>query len=200
MSKNQKDAQDYAQEFERMMGDVIPTAHQSQYHVKSPPISKKTSTINQASNADMALFENNFTQYHDQQDDINHIAQRETPSPIIYNTRNVARQISDGGIDKRLFQRLKRGNIPIEDDIDLHGCDEKTARLKVKNFIYDCYAQHKRCLLIMTGKGKGILQKSIRQYIDHCDICDMILATSTAQPKDGGSGAIYIYLRKNKKP
>lgn len=49
--------------------------------------------------------------------------------------------------------------------IDIHGYDRFYALLKVKEFLYDCYKSHLFGLLIIHGKGKFILKKTIHEYL-----------------------------------
>ncbi|WP_027178616.1 Smr/MutS family protein [Maridesulfovibrio bastinii] len=109
------------------------------------------------------------------------------------------------GIDSKIFQKLKSGSFSHENYIDLHGLNADQAYDSLHFFIRESYLQSKRCILIVTGKGKNspggqsILKREVYEWLAREPFKRIILAFCTAQPKDGGSGAIYVLLRKNKK-
>ena len=115
------------------------------------------------------------------------------------------------GIDKSTLRKFKREEFNIEATLDLHGFTEDEAFVKVDNFIPQCYNQGKRCVVIITGKGltvredddiftpKGILKRQVPQWLDMPRIRAMILIYKHPSEKLGGSGALYILLKRNKK-
>lgn len=113
-------------------------------------------------------------------------------------------------IDKNTAEKFKRGMIPIEKRLDLHGLTEKEAFNAVDNFIRNAYIQKLRCVLIVTGKGinkdntpwydkKGILKESVPNWLNGAELRPLILSFSYACPKDGGNGALYVLIRRNRK-
>ena len=100
-------------------------------------------------------------------------------------------------IDKATFSKFKRGNLPIGARIDLHGYSKDKALQKLLGDIPTLRKMQKRCILIITGKGKGILRQNLDLWLNHENISPHILSYIQAQPKDGGEGAFYILLRKN---
>jgi len=115
-----------------------------------------------------------------------------------------------GGIDKSTLKKFKREEFKIEAVLDLHGLTEDEAFVKVDNFIPQCYNQGKRCVVIITGKGqtihenddiftpKGILKRQVPQWLDMPRIRAMILTYKHPSESLGGSGALYILLKRNK--
>ncbi len=107
-------------------------------------------------------------------------------------------------MDKRNATRLRRGELPIEGTLDLHGQTSITAHSNLLRFIEQAYAAQKRCLLVITGKGKrsaedgGILKKQLPLWLAQSGVQEKILAVTPAQPKDGGSGAFYVLLRRQR--
>ncbi len=107
-------------------------------------------------------------------------------------------------MDGALARRFKREEIKVEAILDLHGVIEKEAYDKVLNFIKTCYNNKKRCVLIITGKGisdepfseKGVLRKSVPIWLSSDDIGALVLAYKNPSEALGGSGALYILLRK----
>ena len=57
--------------------------------------------------------------------------------------------------DKRTETKLKRGLMPIEGRLDLHGMTQNQARSALGDFITHAYHARKRCVLVITGKGLG---------------------------------------------
>ena len=97
--------------------------------------------------------------------------------------------------------------------LDLHGFSLDEANKKAKKFVIEFYNKGYKKLLIVTGKGSrsksydnpyvseklSILKHSVPEYIS-CDkiLLNKISKITKADIKDGGEGAIYIFLKKNK--
>ncbi len=94
---------------------------------------------------------------------------------------------------------------------DLHGYSLEDANKKISNLIFDAYNKQLTKLVIVTGKGihskneknpyiskdLGILKYSVPEYIkNNKELSNMISQITDANLKDGGSGAMYIYLKK----
>tara|TARA_Y100000996_G_C22353411_1_gene573799 strand:- start:278 stop:697 length:420 start_codon:yes stop_codon:yes gene_type:complete len=98
--------------------------------------------------------------------------------------------------------------------IDLHGFTLEQANKSVEEFILKGYSLGVHKLIIVTGKGLhsqtdknpyvskdlSILKYSVPEFIIHNkELMQLILEIKDANIEDGGSGAFYIYLKKNKK-
>ena len=98
--------------------------------------------------------------------------------------------------------------------LDLHGYSLNEANKIVKNFIIKSFNNGFKKLLIVTGKGLrsksydnpylseklSVLKYSVPEYIKNDEnLSNKINSISTAGIKDGGEGAIYIFLKNNKK-
>ena len=98
--------------------------------------------------------------------------------------------------------------------IDLHGYSLDSANEIIKNFITKSYNDKVYKLIVVTGKGLhsgndkdpyvskklGILKYSVPEYIkNNIELMNMINQIQIAEVEDGGEGAFYIYLKKNKK-
>lgn len=109
------------------------------------------------------------------------------------------------GLDSKTFYQLKAGALSREASLDLHGLNSEQALDTLLFFIRESYLQSKRCLLIVTGRGKNspggrsVLKQEIQSWLTKEPLRKIVLAFCTAQPKDGGAGALYILLRKQKK-
>lgn len=107
------------------------------------------------------------------------------------------------GIDRKLDKRLKSGNFKIEKVIDFHGLTLDEAFNSLIYNIEKAYENGIRFMLIITGKGKGTkegcesIKSKIEEWMKHPNISSKVIKYTDAQPKDGGSGAIYVLLKKN---
>lgn len=104
------------------------------------------------------------------------------------------------GVDRANAQRLKRGKREIEGRLDLHGMTQNEAHRALLIFIREARLSGKRCVLIITGRGRlggGVLKAAVPRWLDEPEFRPHLLAAATAQPRDGGAGALYIMLRRN---
>ena len=107
------------------------------------------------------------------------------------------------GLDKRRAQRLKRGQMPVEGSIDLHGLTQKQAAHALGAFLTDAQEAGRRCVLVITGKGDakgeaGVLRAMAPRWLNEPLNRARILAFEVAQPKHGGQGALYVLLRRKR--
>lgn len=120
------------------------------------------------------------------------------------NTPVRPRPRPDSGIDKRTMDRLRRGKIPIEAVLDLHGMRQDEAHRRLVTFILSCWMNGTRMLLVITGKGTrsaepgGVLRKQVPRWLHDAPLGEKVLTIQPAQPKDGGSGAFYVLLRRKR--
>ena len=90
------------------------------------------------------------------------------------------------GIDRTSARRMQRGQVPIEDRLDLHGLSQEQAQKKVKAFIGSAVQKNFRHVLIITGKGRdghGILREKVPEWLKDAPLCYHLNAISYAQPK-----------------
>lgn len=109
-------------------------------------------------------------------------------------------------IDKSTDEKLRKGQIRPESKLDLHGMTQAQAHDALQQFIIKAYKNEKRCVLVVTGKGRsdwkdskpGILKQNVPRWLNEPPLRDLVLKTHDAQIKDGGTGALYVYLRRNR--
>ncbi len=117
----------------------------------------------------------------------------------------------DPQLDRRTEQRLKRGQLPIDGRIDLHGKTQTQAFDALSKFITNAYTQKKRCLLVITGKGNwqeggrsigdektGVLRQKTPEWLSSAPLSQYILRVEPARPNHGGEGALYVLLRRQR--
>ena len=103
-----------------------------------------------------------------------------------------------GGIDRGTQRRFFRGEVPIESRLDLHGMTAARAQNQLAQFIELSAYRGCRCVLVITGKGLGVLHGHVPNWLKTQPLSSYILALAEARPKDGGSGALYVLLRRNR--
>ena len=111
------------------------------------------------------------------------------------------------------FKYQKKENPKVR-SIDLHGYTLDEANKTIEDFINKAFSENINKLIIVTGKGLhsenekdpyvskdlGILKYSVPEFIsNNKKLNEMINDIQDAKLEDGGSGAFYIYLKKNKK-
>lgn len=113
-------------------------------------------------------------------------------------------------MDQKAFQRLKRGRLYPEARIDLHGMTLEQAHPALTGFVMRSFAEGKRLVLVITGKGKsrddggpipvrfGVLKHQVPQWLRMAPVGPLVLQITEAHQKHGGSGAYYVYLRRVK--
>jgi len=108
----------------------------------------------------------------------------------------------------------KSNKIYLTKSIDLHGYTLEEANKAVEKFINKCFSEKVNKLIVVTGKGihsnneknpyvskdLSILKYSVPEFIsNNKKLMEIIYDIKDAKVEDGGSGAFYIYLKKNKK-
>lgn len=105
------------------------------------------------------------------------------------------------GLQHNVIRKLRRGQYSVESELDLHGMTVKEARVVLLEFFRECHQHHFRCVRIVHGKGHGsankipILKNRINNWLRQIDD---VLAFSSARPVDGGSGAVYVLLKRRR--
>ena len=103
----------------------------------------------------------------------------------------------DGGTQKRLF----RGDVKIDARLDLHGYNAAQAQRKLTQFLSQARVSGYRCILVITGKGvrgTGVLRGAVPDWLKSAPLSDLVLAMAQAKPSDGGAGALYVLLRRQR--
>ena len=108
------------------------------------------------------------------------------------------RQGERAGIDGRTHRRLFRGDVPIDRRLDLHGLTAARAESRLAQFIETAARDGCRCVLVITGKGAGILRGYVPDWLKRQPLSPHILALAEARPHDGGGGALYVLLRRKR--
>jgi DNA-nicking Smr family endonuclease len=109
---------------------------------------------------------------------------------------------SISGVSRNILRKLKRGKFPIQAHIDLHGLTKKDGEDVVRRFLINSHNRGLRCVLIVHGRGLNspdsipVLKERLPVWLNRGPARKIVMAFSSAQPYDGGTGAIYVLLRK----
>jgi len=100
-----------------------------------------------------------------------------------------------------LVRNLRRGMLPIDARLDLHGLTAEAAREKLVEFLRTMRARGERCVLVIHGKGErtpgaGVLRGEIAAWLSQGKARESVAAFTTARDEDGGEGAVYVALRR----
>lgn len=106
-------------------------------------------------------------------------------------------------VDTRTAEKLRRGQMEIEAKLDLHGHSRERAHEALNRFITASQASGKRCVLVVTGKGgrdgsPGILRREVPNWLHEGGLNNIVLRHEKARPNDGGEGALYVLIRRNR--
>lgn len=106
------------------------------------------------------------------------------------------------GIQNGVYRKLRLGQYETEARLDLHRYTVAEARRELWSFFKEARRLGLRTLLITHGKGFGNKEKSgsgvLKGYVNRWlqDIDD-VQAFHSAQPQHGGTGSVYVLLRKS---
>lgn len=120
------------------------------------------------------------------------------------------------GIDGNTADRLRRGQVEPQARLDLHGLTERDAHRTLVTFLRSARARKLRFVLIVTGKGdrgrtaneesafdlglemgmRGVLRQMTPRWLREPGLAELIVDVREAHRRHGGSGALYVYLRK----
>lgn len=142
------------------------------------------------------------------------------PRPVLKNTgpeeeRGLEDMLSDDPYDRgvetgetlffarpgpsaRTLKRLRRGQLRVDAELDLHGKTVAEAQHALAPFLMECGSLGIRCVRIIHGKGFGsphgipVIKSKLDRWLR---LRDDVLAFSSARPVDGGTGAVYVLLR-----
>ncbi len=104
------------------------------------------------------------------------------------------------GLQHRVIKKLRRGQFNCSAVLDLHGMVVSEARQALTEFITEARLHNARYVLIVHGKGHGSSSRlpMLKNRVNHwLRQMDEVLAFCSAQPRDGGTGAIYLLLKRD---
>ncbi|HEX5314386.1 MAG TPA: Smr/MutS family protein [Gammaproteobacteria bacterium] len=103
------------------------------------------------------------------------------------------------GVQHRVLRRLRRGQIPEQGLLDLHGKTQAAAHEELAEFLTAAGVRGLQCVRIVHGKGHRsgpagpVLKRAVARWLARRND---VLAYTSARPVDGGTGAVYVLLRR----
>ena len=113
-------------------------------------------------------------------------------------------------IDRRLRRELARGRASIDAALDLHGLTQAEAHEALRGFLRHSQARGLRLVIVVTGKGgpfeapgswpqeRGVLKRLAPHWLRDPELRSVVLGFEEAGRAHGGSGALYVRLRRLK--
>lgn len=168
--------------FQQMMGDVKPLAQDTAEHKKQHQV-----TDAQLAKREAAIW---LTEDDPEYLSIDH-APMLKPEDIIEFKRD--------GVQEGVYRKLRLGKYPIQARLDLHRRTLKEARDEVIKFLKQCIQMDIRTVVIVHGRGErsnppALMKSYVAQWLQQ--IRD-VQCVHSAQRFHGGTGAVYVMLRKS---
>jgi len=172
------------------------------------------------SDADKALFREKTSGTRKlQHDKVSHLTKAPRPIPAqriaddqqvlddMFSDESYSEEVETGeelffareGLQQKLLRKLRRGQLSVTAELDLHGYIVADARIALTEFLKDCQRHGDRCVRVVHGKGHGsrqklpVLKNKVNAWLQQRD---EILAFCSARPIDGGTGAVYVLLKR----
>jgi DNA-nicking Smr family endonuclease len=112
-------------------------------------------------------------------------------------------------LERKLKQKLSRGRMTADAAIDLHGFRQTEAYHALHHFLLRAQRQGATVVIVVTGKGGkqgtfldvgggevGVLRRAVPLWLNMPDFRPMVLGFEEAARHHGGSGALYVRLRR----
>lgn len=172
-----KDTDDDHQLFREMVGDVKPLTSDKVFHQQKKPKARVLTHTEENTGS--------YSPFSDAQ-----VEQSVGSEEQLFFSR--------GGLQQKLLRNLKRGQITIEQTLDLHGLTSEQAQTTLQQFITHCQESGIRMACVIHGKGyrseqHPVLKSKVAHWLPQHPA---VLAFCSAQPRHGGAGAIYLLLKK----
>ncbi|QFU74819.1 DNA endonuclease SmrA [Halioglobus maricola] len=106
------------------------------------------------------------------------------------------------GVQNGVFRKLKQGRYEADARLDLHRMTAKIARKELFDFIQESIRLGIRSVMVIHGKGESKAERERSSILKGCTDhwlreLDQVQAFHSAQPRHGGTGAVYVLLRKS---
>lgn len=108
------------------------------------------------------------------------------------------------GLSPDILRKLRNGDFSYQGCLDLHGFNRDQARELVSDYLFESFSCKRRCVLIVSGRGlnskdkEPVLKHNLATWLTRAPLKRLVLAFASARSWDGGAGAFYVLLRRNK--
>jgi DNA-nicking Smr family endonuclease len=124
----------------------------------------------------------------------------EAPAHTMEIANGSALSYRQPSVNLKTMRRLARGGISVQGEMDLHGLTSAEAKESLKGFIAQSVLRGHTCVRIVHGKGLRsgqngpVLKREVDRWLRRWE---PVLAFVSARQADGGTGAVYVLLKKN---
>ncbi len=112
-------------------------------------------------------------------------------------------------VECKTLQALRRGRKDVDSVIDLHGMRQEEAHFALLRFLHQAQMSGYGLVLVITGKGgaavssglfeeRGVLRRMVPHWLRLPDLRSLVIGFEEASPQHGGSGALYVRLRRRR--
>lgn len=135
------------------------------------------------------------------------------PAPVLATPKAIAARPAQpplAPLERRLRTQLRRGQQGVEAAIDLHGMRQDEAHAALRSFLRSQQMRGAKLVLVVTGKGgagdfafgseRGVLRRNVPHWLSLADLRPLVVGFDEAEQRHGGSGALYIRLRRARGP
>ncbi|WP_201829085.1 Smr/MutS family protein [Microvirga zambiensis] len=133
------------------------------------------------------------------------------PSPVLHPLPVPAKPALPplAPVERRTLQALRRGRKDVDSVIDLHGMRQEEAHFALLSFLHRAQSSGYGLVLVITGKGgaaagfgifeeRGVLRRMVPHWLRLPDLRALVIGFEEASPQHGGSGALYVRLRRRR--
>ncbi|MEH6626230.1 MAG: Smr/MutS family protein [Motiliproteus sp.] len=169
-------------DFKTLMGDVVPIKHDRADIRKAPDKPENVEYRRAAALTNDQVFDKGLS------DELRTLVESE--EELIY---------AQPGIQLQVMRKLRKGILSWEEGLDLHGYTADQARQELGRFIDQASRRGLRCVIVVHGKAlsedgtPAVLKSYCNDWLQQMQ---QVLAFVSALPKDGGTGALYVLLKK----
>jgi DNA-nicking Smr family endonuclease len=127
------------------------------------------------------------------------------PTPFVAGSPDAPKkkvQHVSHALDEPTLDKLAKGRLPIEGRVDLHGLTQDEAYSLLFSFLHRAHAGGVRYVLVITGKGSssggdGVLRRAVPAWLSTPAFRPLVSSHDHAARNHGGSGALYVRLRRH---
>ena len=113
-------------------------------------------------------------------------------------------------VERKTLVALRRGRKDVDSVIDLHGMRQEEAHFALLRFLHRAQDSGHGLVLVITGKGgaaasrgglfdeRGVLRRMVPHWLRLADVRSLVIGFEEASPQHGGSGALYVRLRRRR--
>ena len=104
-------------------------------------------------------------------------------------------------LDEPTRRKISKGRLQIDATIDLHGMTQLEAYTRLALFLERAHEINNRTVLVITGKGQrgeGILRQAVPRWLNEPSLRRIVSGFHEASISHGGSGALYVRVRRKK--